>query len=544
VAISTSIGRLVSQTESTGSDGAVVRGGSRSGLLVALTAVGIVLRARAWLAERPFWIDEAMLGESIVTRGIFDLLTEPLGHQQSSPPGFLVLVFLAGQPFGFSELSLRAVPFLASIVSLLLAHSISRTAFSTRVGRAVFLGSIAFSPFLTFYGQELKPYAVDVLATLWFLRLWYVSDTERFRLRHGIVAGLLVLSSTPGAVVAGVFLAARLISPKLPHSVRTHLQFTLPILGALGAHATYLNKVFDSKEMRLWWESRNGFPPEMNLIHQFSWLLEKLSEGMYAVFSHGDIGFSALQMDNKLLWTSATVVALIGLAISSRRNPMGLAVVAAVLLLSAARIYPMNSRLSMFVLPALCFGLASTCDGLSPNARWQSRIFSSGAVIGTSYLLLLSLSVSSTRIVEPDRTRNLVSTLDSISTVADSEDVPILNGTTGVIYNFYVAIQRLDTRPTVVIMDTWQGPLQAWTDTDSSLVEKWDEVKEMHSSERLIPARLWVVGVHRQQRLQEATHALVGARPAHLLCEDVRNRTYVALVGEILEPGAATLCKF
>src|ERR1700738_3007458 len=81
--------------------------------------VGAWLRSWRYLANRSLWTDEAALALNIVKRSFLGL-TPPLLYDQRAPIGFLIAEKIAVTLFGNTEFSLRLVPQLAGLLSLIL----------------------------------------------------------------------------------------------------------------------------------------------------------------------------------------------------------------------------------------------------------------------------------------------------------------------------------------------------------------------------------------------------------------------------------------
>src|SRR4029079_3535492 len=87
--------------------------------------IGIVLRTREWLYRKSLWLDELALAGSIVGSG-FGQLTRPLARGQVAPIGWLWADRASVSAFGANELSLRLVPWVASLVALAVFPLVAR----------------------------------------------------------------------------------------------------------------------------------------------------------------------------------------------------------------------------------------------------------------------------------------------------------------------------------------------------------------------------------------------------------------------------------
>ena len=133
--------------------------------LCALVAMGLgaYLRAVHYLDSRSLWLDEAMLGLNIASRSARELF-EPLDYHQVVPPLFLLIERFAVVIGGVSELVMRAFPMLCGMGVLALAWPLARRLLGSPEALLATVW-MAFSPLLIRYGNELKPYGSDALAT-------------------------------------------------------------------------------------------------------------------------------------------------------------------------------------------------------------------------------------------------------------------------------------------------------------------------------------------------------------------------------------------
>jgi hypothetical protein len=88
------------------------------------TTLGIVLRLLVYLLRLPIWTDETKLATSLLDRG-YRGLAEPLVYGQIAPVPFMWIQKTATVAFGFSEYSLRLLPLLAGITSVLLMRQLA-----------------------------------------------------------------------------------------------------------------------------------------------------------------------------------------------------------------------------------------------------------------------------------------------------------------------------------------------------------------------------------------------------------------------------------
>jgi hypothetical protein len=151
--------------------------------------VGVLLRAVQYRAQSSLWLDEAALARNIVDRPFLDLVG-PLDHAQVAPVGFLWLERAAVLTLGPGELSLRLVPFTASVAALVL---FTMLAFRILPGFAAALAVwlLATAVPMVFFASDLKPYSVDVLAAIAVVLAASTATRRPPSLRRAVAIGML-----------------------------------------------------------------------------------------------------------------------------------------------------------------------------------------------------------------------------------------------------------------------------------------------------------------------------------------------------------------
>src|SRR5574344_42081 len=94
-------------------------------ILLFIFLIAIVLRLKTFLIGRPLWHDECSLSLSIVDR-TFGGIFLPLEQSQKAPIGFMLISKLVTSILGIKEFSLRLLPFLSGIVSILIFYLFSK----------------------------------------------------------------------------------------------------------------------------------------------------------------------------------------------------------------------------------------------------------------------------------------------------------------------------------------------------------------------------------------------------------------------------------
>lgn len=133
--------------------------------------LGLAARSTRYLLRFPLWEDECFLATNYFDRGFLDLL-RPLDLHQVAPMFYLWAELAAVKVLGFTEYSLRLLPFLASLASVLLFRHLARQVLQ---GTALVLAVATFSCSYCGirYAAEAKPYGVDSFVSLAILALYF-----------------------------------------------------------------------------------------------------------------------------------------------------------------------------------------------------------------------------------------------------------------------------------------------------------------------------------------------------------------------------------
>jgi hypothetical protein len=319
------------------------------GVPVLLVVLGAVLRVRQWVVGRSLWLDEALIGESLVSRDYAQLVTEPLLHNQAAPVLWLWLERFCVDVFGTDERSLRLVPLLAGIAVPVLTWLVARRVLPAVV-TPVPVALTALSPSLVYYSNELKQYSTDVVVVLVLVLL---ATTVRGRplaaLRLSLAgAALLWLSHAAVLCLAGVSLVL-VLRPLVVQQWRQAALLTaalLPWLASLGvAYPLVLAELRDNEVLERYWDYT--FPSEAGLA---DWWLGRWQD---LVRTPLDLEWS----DLALVLLAVGAVRLVWVARS--RGLLVLAVVAMATVAAAMSAYPFAGRLSLWLVPVAALALAA-----------------------------------------------------------------------------------------------------------------------------------------------------------------------------------------
>jgi hypothetical protein len=172
---------------------------------IVAVAVGISWRTVRLLLQFPIWGDESFVCVNLLEKSYAEMIG-PLRMGQLCPVPFLWSELAMYHLFGPSELVLRLLPYLAGLASLALFWSLCRRVFPP-LPAALALALLSVSYYPVRHAVEVKPYALDLLASLCLLlpAVLYVLNPERLRwlVFLALFVPLAVVSSYPAVLIAG-----------------------------------------------------------------------------------------------------------------------------------------------------------------------------------------------------------------------------------------------------------------------------------------------------------------------------------------------------
>ncbi|MBA3314957.1 MAG: glycosyltransferase family 39 protein [Planctomycetaceae bacterium] len=396
--------------------------------------IGIAARSVRFLLRFPLWEDECFLCVNFIDRGFADLLS-PLTYHQVAPPLFLWLERAAVLTFGYSEWSLRLVPFVAAVAGLFLFRRLA-TQFLTGPALLLAFGCFAVAYPAIRYAAEAKQYSTDLFAAL--LLLCIAVEWHRVRrpfwlwVLAALAAPLLWLSYPAAFVVGGVSLAIGVAlfsevrgqgpraseeSAVRPSTLRRFISqlstlnpqlaiawaaYNVAVLVGFGTLFFVIRRQSGAELgfMTEYW--RVAFPPLSEPARLPAWLLEVHTSDLLAWPVGGGRGASAF----------TAVLAAIGFRqLVRKRDPFwGLLLLAPAglnILAAAMQRYPYGGhfKFSMYLGPAVC--LLAGCGAAAWNAKlaksWPK--LARGAMVGTVAVLALVAGITMARdVLNPYKT--------------------------------------------------------------------------------------------------------------------------------------------
>jgi hypothetical protein len=341
-----------------------------------LAAFGLALRLIRYLQNYPLWCDETMLAANLLDRPWAEL-ARPLDYRQVCPLGFLAMEWVAVRWLGFSEATLRLLPFLSALASVPLFMLLARRVLGAgTAGTLVAVGMFAVAQTPIRYAAEFKPYATDLLvATVLLLlalrwreapdcrqRLWALSASALASLAVSLPS-LFVIAAIALVVLADVLAGRR----GGLTAVAVFLAVTAAGVAVLAVLGQYHTSPADRAYFLNFWAG--GFPPSWHDPWAFARWLVRVHTGPLFAYPHGAI--------RQLAWLTVSVLGcfLTGIAVRFRRDPGTVALLSLPFLMALAasilRRYPygMSPRVAQFLVPSTLILAAAGFDWLVARLR-------------------------------------------------------------------------------------------------------------------------------------------------------------------------------
>jgi len=415
--------------------------------LVALA--GLALRVEQYLHGRSLWFDEALLALNVIHRPLRRLLAEPLAYQQGAPPGFLTAQRLVVVLFGGSERTLRLVPFLGGCLALVVFARLAHRVLS-RPAALLATTLAAFSPFLVYYTAESKQYSTDVLFTVVILDLAVALLLRRPRPLHACALGMAgavgVVCSHSAALVAG---GASLVLLTVYLARRDWRAVGWVAAGSSIWLATFTAEYFlllrglaTNRALLAYW--RAGFAPRPLAPGS---LLAWLGTASLRVLGNS-LGLSLLGV------AAATCLAGV-LAVGRRRVALAALLLAPLLLVVAAAVarkYPLDGRLTLFLVPMVLLLLAASVDVLAGATGGWVRVGALAAGLLVAVVAVQPVSRTLRAFPHPIDVTETLPLLEAVRAQWEPGDRIAVETSAEPAYRYYAARLGLDAAPVVVVL--------------------------------------------------------------------------------------------
>ncbi|MBO0360916.1 glycosyltransferase family 39 protein [Hymenobacter sp. BT186] len=345
--------------------------------VLAIISLGVLFRLFHFFYNRSLWEDEVYLSTGIVEMSLRELLTKPLPHLQSAPPGYLLIAHSFVVLFGKNEQALRLYSLVTGVAALFLFVPVARY-FLRPLGTTVALALLAFAPPLVYHAVEAKPYGPELFVTIlimWLYVRYKGQNNLRAMLRWGIWSSVLVWFAYSSVfVLAGLAVA---VGAAYLHSKQWPVLLRLLVPAGMGAvsfgvvYWLFGRQSAGSGWLVYFFYKCNSYLPLTSAREAVVWLGQRVF-----LFFHYPLGLSwsnnsMLKASEQVLQRMSLVpVVLIGAGVLYfyKHSKQYLLLLAAVLLLavaaSALKAYPFIDRLTVYLAPLVILLLAGGCDYL------------------------------------------------------------------------------------------------------------------------------------------------------------------------------------
>jgi 4-amino-4-deoxy-L-arabinose transferase-like glycosyltransferase len=142
---------------------------------IALILAFAAISAAGLFADNDFWIDEAMLIQSVFTRTFTGIVSAPPDYSQSSPLGYLFLLKIFSLVLGNTEFAVRLPAVLANFGLMFFAYRIAKDLIRSK-SPLFYAGTAVLCIVLVDYGTQAKQYPFEAMCFLlcvWVLGLYW-----------------------------------------------------------------------------------------------------------------------------------------------------------------------------------------------------------------------------------------------------------------------------------------------------------------------------------------------------------------------------------
>ena len=413
-----------------------------------LILVGMVLRARQYLAGRSLWADEAMLALNIVGRDLAGMF-QPLDYDQGAPIGFLLVEKLFNAMLGKHEFALRLFPLLVGLISLWLFYLLSKR-MTSGPGLLIPLALFALNPRLIYYSSEVKQYILDVTVTILLLLVAVPVFSASPRKRDYAwltLTGLIALWFSHPAlfVLAGIGLALAIIALQRRNYSSLPWVIGMGILWVLEIASLYLLILKDLSQnayMKEYWQGAFlPLPPWSDP----GWYLKSLNEnigiqfgvpyGVFVVFLLMLVGWVTLSLrgvaQGATTKQSHAYFAETGFHLRLFRNDRSkinfemtsigqnyalafAGILLVTLIASALQLYPVFERMILFLIPVGLILIGKAVEALYQRVQRFHLLVVFSVLVLAGYLLYGPLVTSVQNFVQPKYFEHIRPTMDFV----------------------------------------------------------------------------------------------------------------------------------
>lgn len=388
-----------------------------------------VLRLKTYLLANALWHDEYALVGSILTRGIFSLL-QPLEYEQKAPAIFMILNKSVYYCLGMNVLSLKVVPMLSGLFSVILFYFLSKEILKNKINIVVANLLFAINWQLIYWAQKFKPYSSDVFLFIASLLLYSKLDLDKVSykkcLLFSFLSILIILTSFPSAFIVGGYILYCLLSRV---NIKKTLSFALPM--AIGSFIYYFKVLY-------------GVQTREVTSYMSYWAGGFLKFNIKSILLIFRSNFNFFFFPNNFVLLGI-ILFITGLVLLLRdKNKVGKIILlsfAGILLASFLQVYPIWQRTALYFLPVVILLITKPLDLVSGKRKFVSAI-----IIGLFVLFFCRYNIA---YAQNFFSKNVFMRSDAITTFPklvekydNNKDILVLNSTTEADFIYYSKLYK------------------------------------------------------------------------------------------------------
>lgn len=379
---------------------------------------GIFFRILFYSYNHPFWNDECALALNIVDFNIINCF-KSLNYGQAAPPLFLIISGIFSKIIPHIELALRFFPLISSIFSIFIFYDLSRHILNKKSTIFLALLLFCFNYRLIYYSQEFKQYSSDILVFLSILVSYFYLKLENINTKKFIAIGFIYASSiwlsfTSLLALFTVFIMLLIQNTKTYKKI---IFLFIPVIISFIGFYFSQSHLSSSIFLHTYW--KDGFI-NRNLSNLFSIFVNYFSYSFNSIFV---FLFAIIGLCLKLLniKNQKSIILLV---------PFTLAVV-----LSYASIYPLESRVSLYLIPIFILFTVQIIDYINIRNKTINYIFYSIIIFFIGFPIIIN-SIYRISFKDSD-IENIVTPLMMANNLMGNNDILYIPDGSEISYNFY-----------------------------------------------------------------------------------------------------------
>ena len=371
--------------------------------------IGIAFILREYIGGRSFWLDEAALGINMF-KSFKDLL-EPLNESQMAPILFLYAAKIPALFLGISDYSLRIIPLLSGIGSLVIFFLLSKQ-FLNKTAAIISLSLFILSDKLIYYATEFKQYSTEVFFSILLFYLFVLITENGLDVKKSILLGLVgivaIWSSYTAIIIAlstAICLLYYFIKNKNKKGIiKTLIIGSIWLLNITGEYLFYIKtSTYKIVDMSYYWSfAFMPFPPKTT--SDILWLPKSIKEFFIYIYRNDSnllSNYTPLIKDIFCYMLIAFFIGGIVYTFLKKKGHISIFVLITFILAiiaSAIKKYPFNERTILYIAPLILFFAAI---GIWLAIKYLSKIHISISILLLIFIFFLPTLSGIYHLIEP-----------------------------------------------------------------------------------------------------------------------------------------------